>query len=214
MSNIKKRQHYVWRRYLRAWTNDENIWTYFKQLNKIERPGLMGVAQERYFYRMSDFTDEEELFLKGFIENLSPTQQLKEFNLEFLSMFTITNALKKKLTASKSKFIDNALLSEQIRELEINVLEDAHCKIEDLGAKLISYRSLNELKTIYEEDYIYDAILFLCIQCFRTKNIQNSALKKFIGTKYELVMEKSWNIISYALSICLCNIHKKHRTES
>jgi len=198
MSNVKKRQHYVWRQYLRAWTTDENIWTYFKELSKIEKPGLMGVAQERYFYKLSDFTDEEESFLKNFIEILSPTQELKEFNLEFLSIFTITNNLKKKLNATKNLFLDQAI-TEEIRTLEINIMEDAHCKIEELGARLISYRSLDELKTIYQEDYIYDAVLFLCIQYFRTKNLKNMGLKKFRGTKHEQIMEKSWNIISHAL---------------
>jgi hypothetical protein len=60
--SVVKRQHYVWRAYLRPWAKNERIWTNFKQLNKIQQPSLMGVAQEKYFYKLVDFTDSEEAF--------------------------------------------------------------------------------------------------------------------------------------------------------
>lgn len=72
MGGLKKRQHYVWRHYLRSWSENETIWTYFKESNKIVRPGLMGIAQENYFYRLVDFTNSELAFLKKFIEGTSP----------------------------------------------------------------------------------------------------------------------------------------------
>lgn len=203
MSSVKKRQHYVWRKYLRAWTNDESIWTFFKKLGKIERPGLMGVAQEKYFYKVEDFTEEEETFLINFIASLSPSDDLKEFNLEFFSMFTITNRLKKQLAATKDTFMSREMIEEEIRKLEINLIEDAHCKMEDLGAKLVSYRSFDDLKTITEDDYIFDAIMFLCIQYFRTRNMKEAVLNNFKEKKHEQLMEKSWNILCYVLSTTL-----------
>lgn len=203
MSDIKKRQHYVWRKYLRAWTTDESIWTYFIKLGKIERPGLMGVAQEKYFYKVSDFTEEEEIFLKNLIVSLSPSEDLKSFNLDFFSMFTITNRLKKQLSLAGNAFVSKELIAEEIRKLEINLIEDAHCKMEDLGFKLVEYRSVEDLKTILDDDYIFEAIMFLCIQYFRTRNMKEAVLKNFADKKHKTLMENSWNILCYVLGTTL-----------
>lgn len=202
MSTIKKRQHYVWRNYLRPWADNEQIWTYFKELNKIERPNLMGVAQEKYFYKLIDFTEDEKFFLKQFIEKISHPS-VKNLNLDFLNVFTFNEKLKESLAQNKNPEIDESYFNEEIRKIEINLMEDAHCKMEDKGTKLINYRSLEELKTIFQDDYYFDGIMFLCFQYFRTRKMKNSVIEKFKGGKYEKVMNKSWNILSYALATTL-----------
>ena len=204
MSDLKKKQHYVWRNYLRAWSDNENIWTYFKELKKIEKPSLMGVAQEKYYYKLVDFTEEEENFLRLFIENIS-SPLVKDFNLDFLSIFTSASKLKKSLEQIKNPSVDKSLLEEQIRRIEINLMEDSHCKFEELGFQLISYRSLDDLKTILHDNYHHDGLMFLCFQYFRTRKIKNSVVNKFKGTKYENVMEKSWNILSHAFALNVTN---------
>jgi len=199
MNYTKKRQHYVWRHYLKPWANKENIWTYFKNLNKIEHPNLMGVAQEKYFYKLVDFTEDEEIFLNKFIDKLSHPA-VKDLNMDFLQLFTSTGKLKVLLEQSTNPKIDKSLYSEMIRKMEINLMEDAHCKMEELGEKLIQYRSLDDLKTILDEDYIFEGIMFLMFQYIRTKNMKKLVLQKYIGDKYKNIIEKSWNILSYALA--------------
>jgi hypothetical protein len=204
MSNLKKRQHYVWRNYLRPWSQNENIWTYFKELKKIERPSLMGVAQEKYFYKLIDLTEDEETFLRLFIESLS-SPLVKDFNLDFLAMFTSASKLKKSLEQIKDPTVERAFLEEQIRKIEINLMEDSHCKFEELGMKLISYRSLEDLKTIVQDNYHHDGLMFLCFQYFRTRKMKNSVVDKFKGTKYENLMEKSWNILAHTFALNVTN---------
>lgn len=202
MSTIKKRQHYVWRNYLRPWSDNESIWTYFKEQDKIERPNLMGVAQEKYFYKLVDFTEEEEIYLKDFIAQISHPS-VKDFSLDFLAMFTITRKFKKIVEQNKIPLVDKTYLNEEIRKIEINLMEDAHCKMENLGEKLIKYRNIEELKTIFQDDYHFDGIMFLCFQYLRTKKMRNSVLEKFKGGKYEELMGKSWNILIFALATTL-----------
>ena len=194
--SIVKRQHYVWRHYLRPWADNDNIWTHFTQLNKIERTSLMGVAQERYFYKLVDFTDAEETFLKNYIDKFSPVV-VKPLNFDFLNLFTSTSKLKKQLDKTVNPAVDKEKYAEEIRKLEINLMEIGHGKMENLGQKLIAYRSLEDLKTIEQDDYLFDAIMFLCFQYFSTKSMRISALQSFVGGPYEELAKKSWNILSY-----------------
>jgi hypothetical protein len=200
--SVVKRQHYVWRAYLRPWANHENIWTNFTQLNKIERPGLMGVAQERYFYKLVDFTAAEEAFFKKYINQCSPAV-LKPLNLDFLELFTSTGKLKKQLEQTINPAVDKEKHAEEIRKLEINLMEIAHGKMENLGQKFIAYRTLAELKTIEENDYLFEAMMFLCVQYYRTRSMRNAVLQSFIGTPYEELSNKSWNILCYVTATTL-----------
>lgn len=204
MSDLKKRQHYVWRNYLRPWADNETIWTYFKELDKIIQPGLMAVAQEKYFYELVDFTDEELIFLKNFVIATSP-EVLKPLNLDFLTLFTSTSTLKRNLAATTNPKVDKEFVEAQIKKLEVNSMEDAHCIMENLGSKLIQCRSFDKLKEVCEGDNVFDAIMFLCVQYFRTKNMRNLAIKSFNGDRLEGLADKSWNIISFVMATKLAH---------
>jgi len=198
MNDVKKKQHYVWRHYLRSWADNENIWTYFKELNKIEKPSLMGVAEEKYFYKLIDFTEVEEDFLKKLIDQ-SP-EVVKDLNFDFLSLFTSTSKLKKQLETNKNPSVDRTFIAEEIRKLEINLMEDAHCKMESLGFRLLQCRNLANLKLLEKDDEFFEAIMFLSFQYFRTKNMKKFVLNSFKGDRFESFAEKSWNIISYIMA--------------
>ena len=65
MNQIKKRHHYVWRNYLRAWSNSNDlIPSLIKINNKIAITNLTNVAQKKLFYSLEEFTFEEEYYLK------------------------------------------------------------------------------------------------------------------------------------------------------
>lgn len=202
MSDLKKRQHYVWRNYLRPWADNESIWTYFKEQDKIVKPGLMGVAQEKYFYGLVDFTEEEILFLKKFVDNTSPTV-LKPLNFDFLALFTCIANLKKQLATNTNPKVDREFVATEIKKLEANSMEDAHCIMENLGSKIIQCRSLEELKELSIDDNLFDTVIFLCVQYFRTKSMRKIALKSFSGDRFEGLADKSWNIITFVLATTL-----------
>lgn len=201
MSSIKKRQHYVWRQYLRPWAQTENIWTYFKELNKVEYPGLMGVGQEKYFYKLVTFTQEEEEFLRKFIEHTShPT--VKPLCMDFLEMFTYHYKLQKQLDDNTNSKIDRKKVQAEIDKLEINMMEDAHCKFESFGNKLIACRNIKDLQFLENPDDLNETVIFLCVQYFRTRGMKKAVLKRYRGAELERV-EKFWNIISICFALTL-----------
>jgi hypothetical protein len=119
MSKIKKKQHYVWRNYLRAWAEDEKIWTFLNKQNKVYKTNLMNVVQERYFYELIDLTDFEIKILKEYINGSH--ESVQGWQSDFLLKFTIHTSLKKAFEKNKSDEI-----YKKLREIEINSMEDSH----------------------------------------------------------------------------------------
>lgn len=201
MSNIKKRQHYVWRYYLKPWADNESIWTYFKESDKIKKPNLKRVAQEKYFYKLTDFNNKEEEFLKKFINYKSP-EVVKYLNFYFLELFIIPYKLRKRLETNKNTLIDKDCIAKEISKLEINLMEEAQCKMEGFGSKLLRCGNLDDLKSL-DKDELLKSIIFLCFKYSRTRNIKESVLQQFKGDSFEKFSEMSWNIISYLMAIRL-----------
>lgn len=182
-----------------AWANDDWIWTYFKEQNKIHQPGLMGVAQEKNFYRLIDLNEAEEKFLEKFIDYTSKPV-VKGLNHDFLKMFTLHTKLKKVIDDINDTVVDKDKVNESLKELEQNLMEEAHSKIEKFGFELLKIRSLPDLIAIDQDDGLFEAILYICIQYFRTKNTRKTVLKNFEGDRFEEMATKTYNILCFTLA--------------
>lgn len=198
MSTVK-RQHYVWRNYLRPWAPKDGINALLIEDKKVISVNLMGVAQEKYFYRLIDLTTEEEVFLKNFITHTSG-HLVKDLNCDFLKLFTSTSKLKSSLEKTINPVVDKEKYEEEIRKLEINLMEISHGKIEGLGHKIISCRNKEDLIALNQDESLFEAIMYLCFQYFRTKNMKQNVLKTFEGDKFEKLVKKIWNILSYVMA--------------
>lgn len=182
-----------------AWANDNCIWTYFKEQNTIHQPGLMGVAQEKNFYKLIDLNEAEEKFLEKFIDYTSKPV-VKGLNQDFLKMFTLHTKLKKVIDDINDTVVDKDKVNESLKELEQNLMEEAHSKIEKFGFELLKIRSLPDLIAIDQDDGLFEAILYICIQYFRTKNTRKSVLKNFEGDRFEEMATKTYNILCFTLA--------------
>jgi hypothetical protein len=119
----KKNQHYVFRGYLRPWSQDERI--YCLRGGSIFHPNLKRVACERFFYRFQDLTSEEaQLIEKSFIEQTS--EPLRTIQRNFMSLHSFAPKLRKQVGGD----IDPKFVSALDRVIA-NGQEDYHQKIED-----------------------------------------------------------------------------------
>src|SRR5690348_3233680 len=97
MTQLKKKQHYVWKEYLKAWSSGNKIFTYLKASNKTIFSNLDGVAQERFHYSLQEYTIEEEMILEEAVKNFSHPD-VKEMNLDFYAVLTAYSKLKRELS--------------------------------------------------------------------------------------------------------------------
>ena len=198
MSDLIKKQHFVWRAYLRAWADKEMIWAYLKTENKVIKSNLMGVGQQRYFYELENFTVNEETFLRKFIERNSHSS-LNGLNSDFLFLFTAHYRLRELLISSRLSTDEKLVIEKQINGIEKNQMELAHGKIENLGILLIESVKSADFSFLDDDDNFLGMMMFLCFQYFRTKKMKASILNsadKFRG----MDVRKLWNVISFTMS--------------
>lgn len=201
MSTIKKRQHYVWRNYLRNWADEKDqIWALRKDYKKLLHTELMNVAQEKYFYRVHELTKQEIDFMQRFINEKTPTV-VRSFCLNLLKGYIVPAQLK--ATLSSKGFMDKDI-EEKVRRSEINMFEDIHCIFEEFGEKILQCKSIEYLQSMTEEDWD-EALTFLMFQYMRTKNMRAAIVDGFNedSTQWAAFADKVWPLMSSVQAITM-----------
>ncbi len=211
MNQIKKHQHYVWRSYLRSWTNNDRICTYFKESGKTIELHLTKICVEKDYYKLIDCNDIEEEFLKNFIESHSFSEAAKRINYHYLHIFTSPSKYKNKIKKLNIPHEGVDEITHNIKMLETNLMEEFHSSIESMGKSLLQCKSLEDIKNITKDEYLlFSTFMFLIFQWFRTKRMKKAMLKKTIVgcAKDELLIKKFWNIIVCIFATNLaCNLY-------
>jgi len=187
---VKRKHHYVWKEYLKPWTENKKVPTLIKNLKKITKPNPEGVVQQRYFYALDEFTKEEEIILKELVNLWSKESTLK-INLEFYETFTSYSKIKR-----LSKTIDlNDELKEKLNILRTNALEDSHLVFENFGKKIISIRKFEDLTFLDNEMELFCSMIYISFQYLRTKNMQSKI--KIAINKYDYLSPKFLNFLPF-----------------
>ena len=92
---IKKQQHYVWKQYLKKWTdNGRHIYFLYKNGNEVKSANLENVAQQRFFYEVEAFTENEEAIFKYLVNEWSNNYS-RETNLSLLNIYFTYSRVKR-----------------------------------------------------------------------------------------------------------------------
>lgn len=168
-----------------------------KSNKKIFKTDLINIAQENYFYELIEFSPLEETQLKDFIERMSHKSVLA-LNKDFLLAFTSHYKLRKMLISKDVPNEKREELEKKIRQIEVNTMENSHTLFENLGARLIKCRTVEDLNFMSDNNLFFEAMMFLSFQYFRTKKMKNDIKRAF--EKEPFPASKFWNIISHTMS--------------
>lgn len=183
MTEIKKRHHYIWREYLRNWsTNDKINSLLVKEKKILTEVNLVNVAQEKFFYQLEEFTEEEEIILFDLVKSWSNEATL-EMNLEIFKTFTSYSKIKKIADHHVKLNPDNQLkLQSKLDAFRYNSIENIHTLLESFGKKIIAVESMEDLKFLDDERELFLTMIFIAFQYLRTKKMRTS-VENIIKTK-------------------------------
>lgn len=186
----KRRHHYVWRKYLSAWSVDESIWCL--RSGKIFKTNLMGVGQKRDFYKLKELSLTDIEFIKKIA--IEPSKgKLKESNEGWLKMFSL-------VTKFREFFEKNGYsepeLEAMLDEAEHNLEEDFHSLIEREAIKDIDSILNRDISFYSNDDGCMNFAFYLCTQYMRTNKIKQSILQNFQGIN-GINIENCWSIMRH-----------------
>lgn len=196
--NNTKRQHYVWRYYLKSWTHKNKIWCLCD--NKIFNPNLMGIAQEKYFYKFNGLNDDELKLITHLVID-STNQLYHNMNQRWIDTF--------KTVSNKLLLLKNISLGVKEKQKLVDWLKN---NIEEKIQNRIENNSISYLDSILKEDLkFFDEDLdrsnfcnYIAHQYFRTNKMKSVFLSRAAGytivNKNKINMNTVWNISKLILS--------------
>jgi hypothetical protein len=195
-TTLKRRHHYVWRNYLKAWSTNKQVWC--KRGENIFRSELMGVGQKRDFYKIKHLEDADINYLLLFINKMD--EPLQKINKRWVDFFALIASARKLKPKSNFQEFENS-----VNELIHNTEEDIYSQIE--------LRFLPYLKSLLKQDLAFletrtgrfELLHFVCSQHFRTLNMQEriiSNLQSHIALGSPNI-ENCWSVLRHIFTVSL-----------
>lgn len=190
---VKKRQHYVWRRYLKSWCLNNKI-SCMRNGMQIFSTDLMGVGQQNYFYEVNELTSEDINYVKSlFLGDVS--DEILAFYDRLFALFSMVEALEQ---SARRDEVFVALKKNYAKNLE----EEIQSEIELQGESCLQSLLDGKIDFFESDQGAAHFINYICMQYLRTKKQQESIVNGFTGLHKDQIV-KCINLIRIVFSIKL-----------
>ena len=189
---MKRLNHFVWKYYLKPWTN-KNGAIICRIDGKIVERGLNVIAAENYFYKLEVLTIDELKYIEKIFLN-EKTPYIFEASKKILAMFSWANML----LSLKGKINDNNIQND-LNKLKIEFNENIHTNIERMSIDYLEFLYKKDISFYETASGIVEFNIFLCEQYFRTRNMKKRMMEKQTPIK-NVNYENCWIVISHILA--------------
>lgn len=200
MSEIKNKQHYVFRAYLKNWYyKKDEVWAYSKSANKVFHTRAENILHQRQMYKIQNLNDDErkffELVMTSFHLTNADKSEMRDHINAYLLPFSnqiIVDALKRINPIPKDHPLNDEMeeqfykLEKMIKEQQVNTEEDFYSDYEAEAVGWFNRIIAGDTGFYYSDDpeysengiqlpthFVRDEFLnFVCIQYFRTMGMR------------------------------------------
>lgn len=160
--------------------------------NKVKGVSLKDIAVEKDIYRLKELTEEEITFLLKLFE-ARDIHLINDLNRDWINIFHRVFQYKR-----NTKIHTNQSINTMIDELEQNLSEDLHMRIEEFGFSYLDSLYRHDCSFFENEDKKSEFLLFFFVQFCRTKKMKDSISS--INGRGHLAFDKAWNIMVFIMA--------------
>lgn len=207
MSDVTKKQHYVWRNYLVPWTHNQDLKTgkiYVLRKNpkgtqeEIEYQILTKVGFEKFYYDISNFNENDINMYNEFIKYFQRNNRISfVLDTDEIKIANEKRDFIEKVIMSPMENIDNKYsFREKLMNKDVSFYTDSVCRrVSDILKKAIfesiitqekvlsnevaAALFLSAMRRIDDEDLKYEFNLFFCMQYCRSPRIHENLTSNF-----------------------------------
>jgi hypothetical protein len=181
----KRRQHHVWQRYLKAWSDTGQLWCLMD--GRIFQTGTTMIAVEKYFYKIGKLTIADIALIRFLLIDIQGLHPLTRENHEnFLKLVTVPTLFEG----------EAAGLDDIIDTFRTNALEDYHAGIEASFLPLLESALNGDIGFYLNEQSCITLLHFLASQHMRTKGVKVRTIE-VLERKDGLDVSRIWGIMSH-----------------
>jgi hypothetical protein len=192
-----RRQHYVWKHYLRNWERFGTVTVLRKGAGRAFATDAANVAVMRDFYRLPYLSEEDENFIERFIDSTHTSDLLKKLNRGWLTTIAAPSRLRRLITQAGA--LDPGIEAE-IERIEIQFEENMHGRIESDAVRLIEALNSGRAEIWSDDDDARDLAYFLSLQHLRTKKMRDNFLGGIPEGPMRAAAERCWPILRHILA--------------
>lgn len=177
MGQITKKQHYIWRYYLSAWTgNNSTTGEIFCLRNrKIFETSLMNVAHENYFYLVKDLSPfERKIIYEIAIRKTTGIQRAVASG--WLDLYCAPYDFAKTLRSSTTMqhlSLDEKAINTMLHKMSTEFVEKLHAQIESSSQEFLQQLRQCSLRFWRDEENRDKFSFYISNQYFRTKRMRD-----------------------------------------
>ncbi len=160
--------------------------------DRIFKSGLMGVGQEKYFYKLNELSNEEILFLKALLEK-DQRPMIRQLNHGWIDFFNKVFEIKNQIN---QRGISDPEIDDMLDVMICNVEEDLHCNIESEGGIFLDKLYRKDVSFYEDDDELISFIFFICQQYFRTQKINNN-MRESLGSFKGFNLDAMWPVLRH-----------------
>lgn len=180
-----RRQHYVWRNYLRPWASYDKIWC--KRNGSVFNTGLMNIGQERDFYATNTISQDEVDYILQYSKHRH-NGDLTSANKDFVNFY-------KSVSDLRSQPNRTAEVSALLIEFEEGIMG----VIESQGSAYLPLLQKEDASFFKADEHRADFAHYLMIQFVRTKRMRDTVVNALRDplARHGLNIENIWPVEKY-----------------
>jgi hypothetical protein len=167
MLTKKKRQHHVWKNYLKAWEVDGRVTCLMD--GRIFATDPVNLAVEGDFYKMVKLDNTDIAFIRKFVIDAATHPAAKRQHENLLRMLTTPARF---VAAHQHNIVNVSEVNAALEAFRTNALEDLHAGAESRFLPLLDRIYAEDISFYNDDELVIDFLHYICMQHMRTKGVK------------------------------------------